>query len=135
MSESHITSAVPNICFVTRLPLTAAHTAGRRGELPFWSLLSVSSSAWKMVLTSAVVKLDCFYYYSKRNNVIVLFGTLKVQSFILTEVSDCGLLIVVYIIFFFPFSFFVFFIFVCACVCVSLYVYACVFGNSMCVGQ
>jgi len=26
---------------------------------------------------------------------VVLFGTLKVQSFILTEVSDCGLLIVV----------------------------------------
>jgi len=38
---------------------------------------------------------DCFYYYSERNNVAVLFGTLKVQSFILTEVSDCGLLIVV----------------------------------------
>ena len=38
-----------------------------------------------------------FYYYSERNNVVVLFGTLKVtvQSFILTEVSDCGLLIVV----------------------------------------
>ena len=31
----------------------------------------------------------------KRNNVVVLFGTLKVQSFILTEVRDCGLLIVV----------------------------------------
>ena len=31
----------------------------------------------------------------KRNNVEVLFGTLKVQSFILTEVRDCGLLIVV----------------------------------------
>jgi len=28
----------------------------------------------------------------ERNNVVVLFGTLKVQSFILTEVSDCGLL-------------------------------------------
>ena len=38
---------------------------------------------------------DCFCYCSERNNVIVLFGTLKVQSFILTEVSDCGLLIVV----------------------------------------
>ena len=38
---------------------------------------------------------DCFYYYLERNNVVVLFGTLKVQSFILTEVSDCGLLIVV----------------------------------------
>ena len=34
---------------------------------------------------------DCFYYYSERNNVIDLFGTLKVQSFILTEVNDCGL--------------------------------------------
>jgi len=38
---------------------------------------------------------DCFYYCSERNNVVVLFGTLKVQSCILTEVSDCGLLIVV----------------------------------------
>ena len=38
---------------------------------------------------------DCFYYRLERNNVVVLFGTLKVQSFILTEVSDCGLLIVV----------------------------------------
>jgi len=32
---------------------------------------------------------------SERNIVVVLFGTLKVQSFILAEVSDCGLLIVV----------------------------------------
>ena len=38
---------------------------------------------------------DCFYYCSERNNVVVLFGTLEVQSFILIEVSDCGLLIVV----------------------------------------
>jgi len=38
---------------------------------------------------------DCFYYCSVRNNAVVLFGNLKVQSFILTEVSDCGLLIVV----------------------------------------
>ena len=30
-----------------------------------------------------------------RNNVVVLFGTLKVQSFTLTEVRDCDLLIVV----------------------------------------
>jgi len=41
-----------------------------------------------------------------------------VQSFILTEVSDCGLLIVVTSSFFS--FFFVFFVFVCACVCVSL---------------
>ena len=38
---------------------------------------------------------DCFYYCSERSNVVVLFGTLKVQSFILTEVNDYGLLIVV----------------------------------------
>jgi len=38
---------------------------------------------------------DCSYYCSVRNNVVVLFGTLKVQSFTLTEVSDCGLPIVV----------------------------------------
>ena len=31
----------------------------------------------------------------KRNNVVVSFGTLKVQSFMLTEVRDCDLLIVV----------------------------------------
>jgi len=30
---------------------------------------------------------DCFYYRSERNNVAVLFGTPKVQSFIFTEVS------------------------------------------------
>jgi len=30
-----------------------------------------------------------------RNNVVVLFGTFKVQSFMLTEVRDCDLLIVV----------------------------------------
>jgi len=30
-----------------------------------------------------------------RNNVVVLFGTLKVQYFMLTEVRDCDLLIVV----------------------------------------
>ena len=37
---------------------------------------------------------DCFDYYSYRNDVVVLFGTLKVQSFMLTEVRDCDLLIV-----------------------------------------
>ena len=38
---------------------------------------------------------DCFYYCSQRNNVVVLFGTLKVQSFMLTEVRDSDLLIFV----------------------------------------
>jgi len=36
-----------------------------------------------------------FIIAHKRNNVVVLFGTLKVQSFTLTEVSDCDFLIVV----------------------------------------
>ena len=36
-----------------------------------------------------------FIITHKNNNAAVLSGTLKVQSFILTEVSDCGLLIVV----------------------------------------
>jgi len=35
-----------------------------------------------------------------RNNVVVLFGTLKAQSFMLTEVRDCDLLIVVHLLIF-----------------------------------
>jgi len=36
-----------------------------------------------------------FIITRKRNNVVDSFGTLKVQSFMLTEVRDCDLLIVV----------------------------------------
>jgi len=36
-----------------------------------------------------------FIITCKRNNVVVSFGTLKVQSFMLTEVRDCDMLIVV----------------------------------------
>ena len=36
-----------------------------------------------------------FIIARKRINVVVLFGTLKVQSFMLTEVRNCDLLIVV----------------------------------------
>jgi len=36
-----------------------------------------------------------FVVAHERNNVVVLFGTFKVQSFMLTEVRDCDLLIVV----------------------------------------
>jgi len=36
-----------------------------------------------------------FIITRKRNNVVVSFGTLKVQSFMLTEVRDCDFLIVV----------------------------------------
>ena len=35
-----------------------------------------------------------FIITRKRNNVVVSFGTLKVQSFMLTKVRDCDLLIV-----------------------------------------
>jgi len=36
-----------------------------------------------------------FVIVHTRNNVVVFFGTLKVQSFMLTKVRDCDLLIVV----------------------------------------
>jgi len=36
-----------------------------------------------------------FFITRKRDNVVVAFGALKVQSFMLTEVRDCDLLIVV----------------------------------------
>jgi len=36
-----------------------------------------------------------FIIAHKRNNVVALFGTLKVQSFMLSKVRDCDLLIVV----------------------------------------
>ena len=54
-----------------------------------------SSSTHVQMLHFSGVNEDCFYYCSERNNVVVLFGTLKVQSFMLTEVKDCDLLIVV----------------------------------------
>jgi len=40
------------------------------------------------------MKID-FIIAHTRNDVVVLFGTLKVQSFMLTEVRECDLLIVV----------------------------------------
>ena len=36
-----------------------------------------------------------FIITRKRNNIVVSFGTLKVKSFMLTEVRDCDLLFVV----------------------------------------
>jgi len=65
-----------------------------------WGLVSpaihASPPTLGAVLTNSWVFIeDCFYYCSERKNVVVLFGTLKVQSLILTEVSDCGLQIVV----------------------------------------
>ena len=45
-------------------------------------------------VTSSEVKI-AFMIAHTRNNVVVLFGTLKVKSFMITEVRDCDLLIVV----------------------------------------
>ena len=47
-----------------------------------------------LVATACSVKI-AFIFAHTRNNVVVLFGPLKVQSFMLTEVRDCDLLIVV----------------------------------------
>ena len=46
------------------------------------------------IFEAHVVKI-AFIITHKRNNVAVLFGTLKVQSFMLIAVRDCDLLIVV----------------------------------------
>ena len=58
----------------------------------------VGTSAWAGVYVYKIGSYrseDCFYYCSERNNVVVFFGTLKVQSCILTEGSDCGLRLIV----------------------------------------
>jgi len=46
------------------------------------------------IFEAHVVKI-AFIITHKRNNVAVLFGTLKVQSFMLIAVRDCDVLIVV----------------------------------------
>jgi len=49
-----------------------------------------------MLLYTCVCEVKiAFIFAHTRNNVVVLFATLKVQSFMLTEVRDCDLLIVV----------------------------------------
>ena len=45
---------------------------------------------FKMGCMLSVWSEDCSYSYLERNNVVVLLGTLQLQSFILAEVSDCG---------------------------------------------
>jgi len=79
--------------------------------------LETPSPTHRAYTTRSLVNEDCFYYYSYRNNVVVLFETLKVQLFVLTEVSDCGLLIVV------TSSFVLCFLFLCVRVCVYLRMY------------
>jgi len=66
----------------------------RRGRLSQNDLTTIKNR-WTWSNSWLLWSEDCFFYCSERNNVVVLFGTLKVQSFILTEVRDCGLLIVV----------------------------------------
>jgi len=61
----------------------------------YGTIIGIPFIKWIFVWVIILWSEDCFYYCSERNNVVVLFGTLKVQSFILTEVSDCGLLIVI----------------------------------------
>jgi len=76
------------------LPAASALSCHLLADHPV-SLHIVDWHWWKLCRLVLQWSEDCFYYCSERNNVVVLFGTLKVQSFILTEVSDCGLLIVV----------------------------------------
>jgi len=79
-----------------------------RGQGEGWSFLASSLVSRAVASTPSFQKClrvciytcltwseDCFYNCSWRNNVAVLFGTLKVQSFMLTEVRDCDMLIVV----------------------------------------
>ena len=67
-------------------------------------LLNLGASSSHSIFQSLITKEDllrlrevkiAFIIARTRNNVVVLFGTLKVQSFMLTEVRDCDLLIVV----------------------------------------
>ena len=53
-----------------------------------------SSSVCRVFQRGFEVKI-AFIIARKKNNVVVVFGTLKVQSFMLTEVRDSDLLIVV----------------------------------------
>jgi len=57
---------------------------------------SLSTGTWPKTYELLLrVYEDCFYYSSQKNNVIVLCGSLKVRSIILTEMRDRTLLIVV----------------------------------------
>jgi len=59
--------------------------------LPYIAVATkVSASSWYVCCMKIA-----FIITRKRNNVVVSFGTLKVQSFMLTEVRECDLLIVV----------------------------------------
>jgi len=57
-------------------------------RLKLFRLTLPSFNEWHCLVKMA------FIIARKRNNVVVSFGTLKVQSFMLTEVRDCDLLIV-----------------------------------------
>jgi len=81
---------------------TRTRNESRSGHLEMWSTrcicwcgTNVCARVEDFETNTSQWSEDCFYYCSERNNVVVLFGTLKVQSFVLIEVSHCGLLIVV----------------------------------------
>jgi len=54
----------------------------------FWGMLGRGEGGVRRMKIAFIVT-------RKRNNLVVSFETLKVQSFMLTEVRDCDLLIVV----------------------------------------
>ena len=62
----------------------------------YYQQIHGSSGADVMTLMEYIgIMKIAFIITRKRNNLVVSFGTLKVQSFMLTEVRDCDLLIVV----------------------------------------
>ena len=70
-----------------------------------------------------------FIITRKRNNVLLSFGTLKVQSFMLTEMRDCDLLIVVtsstHVHMFIP----MLYLYVHMCADIYMYVHICVHSH------
>jgi len=72
------------------------HFGGLFGH--WWARMQTGKEKWSLMWFSVSKGISesqvcpclcpkCFYYCSERNNAVVLFGTLKVQSIILTEVS------------------------------------------------
>ena len=60
-----------------------------------FDVYTLSSESMYYILYLTCWMKIAFIITRKRNNVVVSFGTLKVQSFMLTKVKDCDLLIVV----------------------------------------
>jgi len=93
-NHSKATCIKQQLCQCSRLSSNSPHCCCQTLKLILCTIntaIFLLSCQWLDSLSSE----DCFCYCSERNNFVALFGTLKVQSFILTKVSDCGLLIVV----------------------------------------